>query len=178
MAFSENLKSARKKKGLSQEQLAELMGVSRQAVSKWESDDGYPETEKLIQLSEMLEVSLDYLLLGKGHDSAPSPRKGFPTDKKIIIRAYDGNKLSAYSEFFIVQIAFPGKKGPKCLLSGRESGTGIWAGNTTLGWYASAEDAQKEMDAIHRAMENGETSYQLKYFARVKGRFNPKIVGD
>lgn len=47
MSFSENLRRARKTKGLSQEELAALLGVSRQAVSKWEQGTVYPETEKL-----------------------------------------------------------------------------------------------------------------------------------
>lgn len=55
----------RKEKYLSQEQLAEIMGVSGQAMSKWEQGSGYPETEKLIDLAKKLDVSLDMLLLDK-----------------------------------------------------------------------------------------------------------------
>ena len=62
MSFGENLKTIRKEKHLSQEELAELLEVSRQSVSKWEQDAGYPEAEKLIQLSRTLNVSLDALL--------------------------------------------------------------------------------------------------------------------
>lgn len=61
MAFSEQLKKIRKEKQITQEGLAELLGVSRQAVSKWENGDGYPETEKLLRLSRELSVSLDEL---------------------------------------------------------------------------------------------------------------------
>ena len=45
MSLSDNLRALRKQKGYSQEQLAERLNVSRQAVSKWESDNGYPEME-------------------------------------------------------------------------------------------------------------------------------------
>ena len=48
MSFGENLKNVRKQRGVTQEELAEMLGVSRQAISKWESDGGYPETEKLL----------------------------------------------------------------------------------------------------------------------------------
>ncbi|MBE6115166.1 MAG: helix-turn-helix transcriptional regulator, partial [Erysipelotrichaceae bacterium] len=48
MSFGENLRMIRKEKGLSQEDLAELLEVSRQAISKWEMDMGYPEVEKLL----------------------------------------------------------------------------------------------------------------------------------
>ena len=62
MAFADNLKQMRKKKGISQEELAQLLNVSRQAVSKWEQGIGYPEVEKLLILSSQLNVSLDSLM--------------------------------------------------------------------------------------------------------------------
>ena len=49
MKFNEKLQKLRKEKGMSQEALADELGVSRQAVSKWENGQVYPETEKLIQ---------------------------------------------------------------------------------------------------------------------------------
>ena len=62
MSFSENLQVIRKNNQLTQEELAELLGVSRQAVSKWELGEGYPEVEKLLILSKKLNVSLDSLM--------------------------------------------------------------------------------------------------------------------
>lgn len=61
MNFSEQLLALRRMKGLSQEELAEQVGVSRQAVSKWENGETAPDLQKLLALSETLEVSLDYL---------------------------------------------------------------------------------------------------------------------
>ena len=61
MSFAENLKHIRKKRNITQEQLADILSVSRQAISKWESDFGYPETETLLLLSKELDISLDYL---------------------------------------------------------------------------------------------------------------------
>ncbi len=62
MTFGEKLKGLRKEKGYSQEEMAGLLEVSRQAVSKWESDRGIPEIDKLVQISNMFGVTLDYLL--------------------------------------------------------------------------------------------------------------------
>jgi transcriptional regulator with XRE-family HTH domain len=62
MTFGEKLKVLRKEHGHSQEEFAQQMNVSRQAVSKWESDRGTPETDKLLQISTMYGVTLDYLL--------------------------------------------------------------------------------------------------------------------
>lgn len=66
MRFSEKLFKLRKENGLSQEGLAEKLGTTRQAISKWENDQGFPETEKLLMLSNIFEVSVDYLLKDTG----------------------------------------------------------------------------------------------------------------
>lgn len=65
MNIAERIKGLRKSKGLSQEELADRIGVSRQAVSKWESGQNVPDPDKIILLSGALEVTTDYLLLGK-----------------------------------------------------------------------------------------------------------------
>ncbi len=62
MNLSENLKKIRKEHNLSQEQLAEKIGVSRQAVSKWESNLAYPEMDKVIELCKMFNLNIDDLL--------------------------------------------------------------------------------------------------------------------
>ena len=62
MTLGEKLKDARKRAGLSQEQLSEKLNVSRSAVAKWETDKGIPDVENLKALSRMLQVSVDYLL--------------------------------------------------------------------------------------------------------------------
>jgi len=60
--FSENLKKIRKDNNLSQEQLADELGVSRQAISKWESSVAYPEMDKIITLCEKFNLNIDDLL--------------------------------------------------------------------------------------------------------------------
>lgn len=62
MEFKEKLQTLRKEHHYSQEQLADQLMVSRQAVSKWESGSSYPETDKVIELSKLFQVSIDYLL--------------------------------------------------------------------------------------------------------------------
>lgn len=63
--FGENLQTLRKLKNYSQEDLADKLQVSRQAVSKWESGTGYPETEKLISICDLFDCSMDELVKGK-----------------------------------------------------------------------------------------------------------------
>lgn len=62
MNFSDNLKKIRKENNLSQEQLAEMLGVSRQAVSKWESNLAYPEMDKMIQIAKKFNLNIDDLI--------------------------------------------------------------------------------------------------------------------
>lgn len=62
MSLGEKIFKLRKEKGFSQEGLAEQIGTTRQAISKWENNQGFPETEKILQLSNIFEVSTDFLL--------------------------------------------------------------------------------------------------------------------
>lgn len=62
MTTGEKLAALRKKKNLTQEQLSDLLNISRQSVSRWEMDIAFPETEKLIRLSKILDCSIDFLL--------------------------------------------------------------------------------------------------------------------
>ena len=62
MTLGEKIKDARKQCGLSQEQLAEKMSVSRSAIAKWETDKGLPDIDNLKALAGFLNVSVDYLL--------------------------------------------------------------------------------------------------------------------
>ena len=64
MKFSNNLQILRKEANLSQEQLADKLNVSRQAVSKWESNNSYPEMDKLIAMTEIFKCTLDDLVNG------------------------------------------------------------------------------------------------------------------
>lgn len=63
--FNNKLYNLRKQKGLSQEELANRLNVSRQTVSKWEVGDSTPDMEKLVAISDLFEVSLDELVLDK-----------------------------------------------------------------------------------------------------------------
>ena len=65
MEFGNRLYELRKQKGLSQEELANRLDVTRQTVSKWELSDSTPDMDKLVALGELFEISLDELVLGK-----------------------------------------------------------------------------------------------------------------
>lgn len=64
MNLADRITQLRKSKGISQEELADKIGVSRQAVSKWESEQSVPDTEKIVALSDIFETTTDFLLKG------------------------------------------------------------------------------------------------------------------
>ena len=73
MTLGEKITDLRKKRGLSQEELAITLGVSRQAVSKWETGEAKPDTDKVIALAEYFEVTTDWLLRDIEPQSSSSP---------------------------------------------------------------------------------------------------------
>lgn len=77
MQFGENMQFLRKQKGMTQEDLAEQMAVSRQTVSKWESDQSFPETDKLIALCDLFGCSMDALLRGDVRESFLEDTAGY-----------------------------------------------------------------------------------------------------
>ena len=69
MGFGERLLALRRERNLSQERLAELLGVSRQAVSKWETGESLPDIDKVVRLSQLLGVTTDRLLLDQAEEA-------------------------------------------------------------------------------------------------------------
>lgn len=82
--MEERINLLRKKMGLSQEELANKIGVSRQAVSKWESGQSMPDLDKIIALSDLFGVSTDYILKGTDVPEDEGSQNG-ERSKKIMI---------------------------------------------------------------------------------------------
>lgn len=174
MGFAENLKSIRKERHISQEELAQIVGVSRQAVSKWEQGDGYPETEKLLLLAKQLNVSLDYLMLDE--------IKPFENNKtfynnivipngKVMIKSYDKKAIVNCYKVIASKVMYKAKEDePKYWLLGIESDSFWGEKSTVLGWYDDEEKIKKEIDEIAKSINNGLQVYEIKYAVRVKNK--------
>lgn len=85
MTFGEKLTNLRRAQNYTQEQFANLLGVSRQAVSRWESGTAYPETDKLIKIAEMFDCSVDYLLKESVGEPTTTEKKEAPRNKLKVI---------------------------------------------------------------------------------------------
>ena len=100
MTFGEKIQKLRKEAGLSQEELSYQLGVSRQAISKWERDSGYPETEKIVRMSKLFHVSLDYLL---DEEDTQKPEVS-PNEKGIYVSREMAEGFLAYQKRKMVKI--------------------------------------------------------------------------
>ena len=86
MIFSEKLQLLRKNKGLTQEETAEKLNVSRQAVAKWESGQAYPDIANLIRISDLLNVSVDYHVRDQDCSVQAVPARQTDVEKLIAFR--------------------------------------------------------------------------------------------
>ena len=72
MTLEEQIRNYRKQAGMSQEKMAELIGVSRQAITKWENGTGTPDIANLVAIAELFQISLDELLLNEKREKKQS----------------------------------------------------------------------------------------------------------
>ena len=110
MTFAEKLKSIRKQVGMSQELLAEKIGVSRQAVTKWETGAGIPDIDNMVSISNLFNISIDELICNKGTtlktseylfesiteydiDKIKSYDMKFGGAEKFVLSGYNGEKI-------------------------------------------------------------------------------------
>ena len=106
MTFGEKLSKLRKEYNYTQEQLADILGVSRQSISKWESDIAYPETDKLIELGKLFDCSMDYLLKEDVIEKNGAQASGFTEKVEEISRKVmtDKNKGKAKNILKVIGI--------------------------------------------------------------------------
>ena len=167
MSFGENLQTIRKKNQLSQEGLAEMLGVSRQAVSKWELGEGYPEVDKLLILSKKLNISLDSLL---GGESTPIASENSKSSDLIRIVSPNEGVIIRTSKVTRSQQFKGGRNSPKYALYASDGNDmSFWGAQSTfLAWYRNLDDVTRELAEIQNALNAGAESYTLQYSVKCK----------
>ena len=170
MSFADRLKEARRISGLSQEELAEQLDVSRQAVGKWEQGQSYPEVEKLLTLCGVLNTSLDALMADELPKNCRTEINAPAPSESILIRAENGINLVRCINIQCSQ-PYKSRRGPKYALFGVSGYTPFWGPhNNLLGWSADEASVQAEITAIQAAMRRGDPDYTLQYNAKVRRR--------
>ena len=168
MSFADRLKEARRICGLSQEELAEQLEVSRQAVGKWEQGNAYPEVEKLLALCAVLNTSLDALMADELPKNCRTEINAPAPSESILIRAQNGTNLVRCIHVQCSQ-PYKSRRGPKYALFGVSGHSITWGTqNTLLGWYADESSVNAEISAIQEAMRRGEADYTLQYNVQVR----------
>ena len=170
MSFADRLKEYRRDRGFSQEDLAEQLDVSRQAIGKWEQGQAYPEMEKMLALCAALNVSLDALMADELPEgccaSATAPAES------ILILAENGIDLVRCTSFMCSKPYKSRRLEPKYALFGITGNTAFWGHhNVLLGWYTDEESIQQEISAIRQAMRCGRSEYTLQYAVKVRRRW-------
>lgn len=106
MSLGKRIQEARKKCNITQEELAEKLGVTRQSISRWESDVVYPDMENIVKLANELDVSCDYLLKNEIKEAVKeNPFSRLLLDiigKKVSVEFYDDDET--YTDLFNVEL--------------------------------------------------------------------------
>lgn len=158
MPFGQNVQRLRRAAGLSQEELAERLGVTRQAVSKWERDSAYPEMEKLARMSQLFGVTVEALLNG---DPAPAEARPAPPPDGAAAEAFlraqrkvaglRGGACAAFVGSFSLLLALqevapawaaPAFAAALCLAGGLLLGAGLCARQNRLDGAPPAQDPE------------------------------------
>ncbi len=135
MSFGEKMKKARIEAGLTQEELAEVMTVSRAAIAKWESDRGMPDISNLKTIAEVLNVSVDYLLNEEGTIDLTY------TKKPIDLTGYgDQGRLGRLKKIEIkekiVREEYPDAEIVRLTVTKIDNNKGEKVADALIGWFA------------------------------------------
>lgn len=103
MTTGEKIAKIRKEHNLTQEELGDLLGVTRQSVSKWESDMSFPETEKLILIAKQFKCSLDYLLNNEYNNITITNQKTKKLDGNLV----DSIAVMSYASLLLIFYLLP-----------------------------------------------------------------------
>ena len=104
MTIADRIQALRRSKGMSQEELADAAGVSRQAVSKWESEQSTPDIDKVVILSEIFDVTTDYLLKGIEPVENPDHKTMADVIDQKILTEKNGKRVKNFVKWALVAI--------------------------------------------------------------------------
>lgn len=102
MTMGEKIQDLRRRSGMSQDALAEQLGVSRQAVSKWERDEAVPEADKIVSLAKVFHVSTDYLLMEEPAPQAAPAQPQFNSTNAMLRQLQRFARRHGYKGGFVL----------------------------------------------------------------------------
>lgn len=117
MTTGEKIAKHRKESNMTQEQLAELLEVSRQSVSKWESDLAFPETDKLLRLSRLFDCTVDYLLKAEAKDPKHTANEPVPKSLSFKLTSFEYTSQRKIGKLPLVHVCFKPKKAARGIIA-------------------------------------------------------------
>ena len=102
MTIADRIQSLRKQRGMSQEELADAVGVSRQAVSKWESEQATPDLDKVVIMSDIFEGTTDYLLKGIEPVSTPDHKTMADVIDQKVLTKKNGTRAKTILKWVLI----------------------------------------------------------------------------
>lgn len=162
MNIGKNIMICRKKENLSQEMLAELVGVTRQTISNWELGVSSPDVNQLKKLVDIFKVNFNDIVDDVNIDSNNYELTIVSNLENVICKV---NSVVSSSEFKT------GKNSPKYALFGVVDNSKIFQNNIFLGWYEDKESISREIKSISDSINRKEYVYELKYNVGVDKKF-------
>lgn len=177
--FQDKIKQLRLEHDMSQEDLAEILNVTRQSISKYENGSAEPSYDKLALLVDYFKVTYDDLLA----DTKPTQKETEKADKATTKTVKKGQTIEvisllddeAESQFVGFQVLekpayFDLDNRPDAVLQGIPDSTGSFfkPKNVDLAWYRTVEDAYQEQEAAREALLAGKKMYHLSHYVPVK----------
>jgi len=178
MLFAKKLKKVRDEAGISQEQLAEKLNLSRQAVAKWESGSGMPDIENLLAISEFFQVTVDGLLKENGCGTAST--EAVPSSTKLIDFIVEAKKNTyASAQSFSNARVVPSRLGSKDLAFEAGDykyldtyvGSPCFSGSEVVYYQESPVWSMNYMGRSHTTEING----MISFLTVVLGRVQPDL---
>ena len=156
MTMGEKIQDLRRRSGMSQDALAEQLGVSRQAVSKWERDEAVPEADKIVSLAKVFHVSTDYLLMDEPAPQAAPAQPQFRSTNSVLRRLERFARRHGYKGGFILSgigaLVCAVSLGLRAIVNSMASNM-IGAGNSMMEGMIGGFGSEVARDCIERGVK-------------------------
>ena len=175
--FKDALRQLRIDQGISQEKLGEILDVSRQSISKYESGLSEPDFDKLIMIAEYFDVTTDFLLMSKINNQMKTRSERTSISSKMG-QLFGGDGIASFYKFKINRVIGSKRTVPQTYILGTYD-SGIFGDkNCLMAYYKTYADAKNELNRIDEAMEMGKTSYDLQYYVNLKSKGLDYVIDD
>lgn len=178
--LGERIKELRLEHNMSQEDLAEILDVSRQSISKYENGTSDPSLDKIHMIVDFFRITYDDLLKGTSDIESINQETEDDERPRILIRSKVNDEKARFYKVEIVEKYTHIDYKPDALLVGIDSETIFGEHKINLAWYKTMKDAEMEKHQIELALKQGKSHYELQFDApvRKRGFFSVQLIDE